>query len=415
MRTSHKHRRRAKPARPGWDKSLRKEGTGYPSVAPKLRWVGRPLGDDSYNLKGMTLELVWYATPEDRQVEQNECLVSLISIDSCEESKTNDAAINMWCEDKATRCDCGATLVEMVDEESLYGQWLRQQSHLGYQSLKGQTELITPLRMWLIFGRPNRSAVRRIARSGVNLVPNTDNLLDIQLVDPAPSALSSLQVDRLIELYEEVGAYVPHASSFLRERERKCARLKRGVRALRSKEDVLETLLVAANAKLDKSRSVVELLSHRLSAAESDVSAIDERIRQSHQAVSQAESELQRLERFLRKANRARVTSAHEHGPSSDEFKAACERAKRMKQIVDEAVQAVENAKAKIAQVEEKAGIVRSLANERVLASQRRLSEARPILDACQAEADRADENYQVTCRTRAKLRDQICRLGGDA
>ncbi len=221
--------------RPGWKKKVRREATPPPDVAPQLRWAGSPTGDDTYRIVGMTLELVWYPNAKDRQAERNECLVSLISIESCEESPVDELTINSACEQPATRCKCTATLVELVDPTSLYGKWLRQQSHRGLQSIEAKTELVTPIKLSLVCGKPTRQSIRALSRRGVTLVHNRDNVLDIRIVDPAPADLSSLQVDRLTDLFEELGAYIPIASQILSERERKLAQLRRAERALQAK------------------------------------------------------------------------------------------------------------------------------------------------------------------------------------
>ena len=244
MRKSRMDKAKTRPHRPGWKKKVRREATSPPDVVSRLRWAGKPTGDDTYRIVGMTLELVWYPNEQDCQAEENECLVSLISIDSCEESLVTDPSINSACERSGTRCDCSATLVEQVDPQSLYGKWLRQQSHLGLQSIDSKTELITPLQLTLVCGTPTRTAIRMLSRRGVTLVPNRDNVLDIRIIDPTPKDLSSLQVDRLTDLFEELGAYIPLAPQILRERERKLARLRRAERALRTKLNKVEHLRV---------------------------------------------------------------------------------------------------------------------------------------------------------------------------
>ena len=255
MRKSRMDKAKARPHRPGWKKKVRREATAPPDVVSRLRWAGRPTGDDTYRIVGMTLELVWYPNEKDCQAEENECLVSLLSIDSCEESPVTDPSVNSACERPATRCDCSATLVEQVDPQSLYGKWLRQQSHLGQQPIAAKTELITPLKLSLACGRPTRAAIRTLSKRGVTLVPNRDNVLDIRIIDPTPKDLSSLQVDRLTDLFEELGAYIPLAPQILRERERKLAQLRRAERAVRAKLMKIEHLRVDGPGSSNSNRN----------------------------------------------------------------------------------------------------------------------------------------------------------------
>lgn len=260
LRKKRRVTNRSKPYRPGWSKSIRREAKTYPDVFPQLRWVGRPTGTDSFHLVGMTLELVWYLTKEDRQRGRNEIPVSLISFDSCVESKVEESPLNESCVDIVTRCDCDLSLVELVDRDSLYGQWSRRQTRTGPDIPSDLTELITKLRVWFTIGIPKRAAIQDLSLRGVRLLPNVNNLLDIRVVEPPLTTLGSLQVDRLTELFEESAAYIPQHRRLLQEREAKRVRLKKGIRKLEQKQCEFEASLLKSIKSRDDAMALEKSL-----------------------------------------------------------------------------------------------------------------------------------------------------------